>query len=329
MSKKIIFLIFVLLFTFFGLKYLNEGKDLIKIVKLAKLNFFLLALLLQVVFYFFYSVLHQKILAIYKINCSLEKVASLVLGSLFVSLLVPLGSLAGSSVFITAGKKEQISKTKSSSAVLLILFVDFLSLLVLLCAGFGTLIIKKDVLEYQLIGLLLFLLMTLGLFVLLVLGQASPKSISKLVDLLHKFVNRFSRFFPTAKMLSKDWPTKKSEEVIYLSKTFWSNKKTIIRSFWVVLTAHFIELLVLFFVFMAFGTVVTPGVLFAGYSIGVLFWIISPTPQGIGIVESVMPLVFVSLGVDIGVATLTTLTFRGLTIWLPAFLGFFSLKFLV
>jgi len=42
-----------------------------------------------------------------------------------------------------------------------------------------------------------------------------------------------------------------------------------------------------------------------------------------------MPLVFVSLGVDIGVATLTTLTFRGLTIWLPAFLGFFSLKFLV
>lgn len=329
MSKKLLFLAVALIFTAFILKYLNTGKDLFHILKMAKWQYLLLAVLLQGVYYFFYSLLYKKVLSIYSINWGLDRVGSLVLGSLFVSLLVPLGHLAGSSVFIKSAKKEHISTTKITSAILLVLFIDFLSLIVFFVAGFGTLYIKHDVVEYQLIGLLVFLVMTLGLFALLILGQVSPKGIDKIVRFVHRVVNKFSRIFPTTAVLSSNWPAKKSEEVVYLSKIFWNNKKSIVGAFWIVLSAHFIELLVLFLLFLAFGHFITPGVLFAGYSIGVLFWIISPTPQGIGVVESVMPLVFVSLGVDIGVATLVTLTFRGLTIWLPALLGGFSIKFLV
>ena len=35
----------------------------------------------------------------------------------------------------------------------------------------------------------------------------------------------------------------------------------------------------------------------AGYAMGFVFWVVSPTPQGIGVVEGVMALVYTSLGV--------------------------------
>ena len=54
--------------------------------------------------------------------------------------------------------------------------------------------------------------------------------------------------------------------------------------------------------------------------------ILSPVPQGIGVVEGVMALVFASLGVPAGSATVIALAFRGLTFWLPMAAGFLLLR---
>ncbi len=55
---------------------------------------------------------------------------------------------------------------------------------------------------------------------------------------------------------------------------------------------------------------------------GVLFWIVSPIPQGIGLVEGIMTLTYASLGVPTETAAIVSLSFRGLTFWLPLLLGF-------
>jgi phosphatidylglycerol lysyltransferase len=47
--------------------------------------------------------------------------------------------------------------------------------------------------------------------------------------------------------------------------------------------------------------------------------------MGIGVVEGVMPLVFISLGVSHSVAILVTLAYRGLSFWLPLLVGFILL----
>jgi uncharacterized membrane protein YbhN (UPF0104 family) len=57
-----------------------------------------------------------------------------------------------------------------------------------------------------------------------------------------------------------------------------------------------------------------------------LFVNISPVPQGIGIVEGTMTLVYTSLGVPSGPALVVTLAFRGLSFWLPFALGFGFLR---
>jgi phosphatidylglycerol lysyltransferase len=98
------------------------------------------------------------------------------------------------------------------------------------------------------------------------------------------------------------------------------------RTLAVALSAHLVDLASLYVLFLAFHEPVGIGVLVAGYAMGMLFWIVSITPQGIGIVEGMMALVYTSLGVPAAQATVVALAFRGLTFWLPLLIGFILLR---
>jgi hypothetical protein len=86
---------------------------------------------------------------------------------------------------------------------------------------------------------------------------------------------------------------------------------------------------VLFLVFMAFKVPVTLGTLVAGFSIGNLFNIVSPTPSGIGIVEGTLTLALASLHVPLAAATVVALAYRGIVFWLPLFLGMVTFRWIM
>ena len=86
------------------------------------------------------------------------------------------------------------------------------------------------------------------------------------------------------------------------------------------------NLLSLFALFLAFRRPIGFGPVIAGYATGILFWKMSPVPEGVGVVEGVMVLAFRSVGVPAPVATVVTLAFRGLTFWLPLLAGVFALR---
>ncbi|MFZ2470753.1 MAG: lysylphosphatidylglycerol synthase domain-containing protein [Methanothrix sp.] len=77
---------------------------------------------------------------------------------------------------------------------------------------------------------------------------------------------------------------------------------------------------------MKFHQLIEFGPLISGYAMGILFWNISPVPQGIGVVEGVMALVYTSLGIQGFIAALIVLAFRSLNFWLPMLLGFILLR---
>ncbi len=92
------------------------------------------------------------------------------------------------------------------------------------------------------------------------------------------------------------------------------------------LASHLVNLACVYVIFLAFRRPLDFGPLVAGYAMGFVFWVVSPTPQGIGVVEGVMALVYTSLGVPAATAVLAALTFRGLAFWLPLLIGFFLLR---
>jgi len=73
--------------------------------------------------------------------------------------------------------------------------------------------------------------------------------------------------------------------------------------------------------FLGFGVEFSAGTVIAGFSLFYLFLIVSPTPSGVGIVETLLPLALGSLRIDLEEAVIVTLAYRGLTFWLPIALG--------
>jgi phosphatidylglycerol lysyltransferase len=135
-------------------------------------------------------------------------------------------------------------------------------------------------------------------------------------------VSRFKR----PNLLAGDWAEKNSEDFIEASLAVAAHPDRLVRTLLISLFCYIVDIASLYFVFLAFAQPVSFGVLVAGFSMGILFWIVSITPQGIGIVEGMMTLVFTSLGVPAERAAVIAIAFRGLTFWLPLFLGFILLR---
>ncbi len=85
---------------------------------------------------------------------------------------------------------------------------------------------------------------------------------------------------------------------------------------------------ILLLCFIAFEVPLAPGTLVAGFSLGYLFLIVSPTPAGIGFVEGGLTLALTSLKVPLGAAAVIALSYRGITFWLPLAFGAYAFRLL-
>jgi hypothetical protein len=90
----------------------------------------------------------------------------------------------------------------------------------------------------------------------------------------------------------------------------------------IALAAHALSAASLGALGFAFGHPLPLRGLVAAYALGLVTWIFSPVPQGIGVVEGVIAATTASLGVPLRAAILMALAFRALTFWLPMLAGF-------
>jgi len=100
----------------------------------------------------------------------------------------------------------------------------------------------------------------------------------------------------------------------------------VIKTLLIALIAHAINVLSIFVIFIAFDYNIHYGALIAGYAFGEVARIISPQPEGIGVVEIVMAIIFTSFGVPPIQAAAISIVFRGFNFWAPLGIGFLLLK---
>jgi uncharacterized membrane protein YbhN (UPF0104 family) len=81
------------------------------------------------------------------------------------------------------------------------------------------------------------------------------------------------------------------------------------------------DMLTLYFLFVAAGHPVSPGILLAGYGLPLLLGKMSFLPGGIGIVEGTMAALYDGLGVPDGVTVVVILIYRFFSFWLPLLIG--------
>lgn len=89
------------------------------------------------------------------------------------------------------------------------------------------------------------------------------------------------------------------------------------------------DMLTLYLVFLAAGYRLSLGVLFAGYSLPLMLGKIAfILPGGIGLIETSMAVLFVSLKAPSDVAVISILGYRLLSFWLPTLFGFLAAIYL-
>jgi len=326
MKRRWILWVLVLAFVWIVATSLTDIKNLAKTLVEGQWEWMLAAAFAQVLYYLAFTGSYWAAFKTVDIESRMRDLLPVVFGSLFVNVVAPTGGTAGVALFVDDAVRRGHSGARAAAGTLLQLIADYSAFAGILLVGMGYLFVQHDLKLYEVIGAIILLLITLALSGILLFGLWRPASLGRLFAWIQRNVNRLAIRFRRATVIKEDWADKNAVEFASAAVAIQQRPGRLAGTIGLALVAHALDLLVLYFLFRAFHQPVLLGPLVAGYAMGILFWIVSITPQGIGVVEGVMAVVYTSLGIPGSIATTVSLVFRGLSFWIPLGLGFIMLR---
>ncbi|HET6456800.1 MAG TPA: flippase-like domain-containing protein [Armatimonadota bacterium] len=285
----------------------------------------LLAILLQIVYYIVYAGLYQSAFYLVEVRRGLFSLLPVLFGSLFINVIAPTAGTAGTALFIDDAARHGQSPARTAAGALLVLITELTAFVLVLVVGMAYLFRQHDLQTYEIVGAVLLMLLIASLSAVLLLGLWWPDLLRRLLTWAESVTNRVKRL-----LRPRSEPTHlaahSAAEFTEAAGAIRQHPRRLIPVFGIALTLHVIDIACLYTLFLAFRQPVMLGPLVAGYSMAILFWVVSITPQGIGVVEGVMALVYTSLGIPSARATIIALAFRGLAFWLPLLIGFIVIR---
>ena len=324
MKKKIRFFVFwvlIALFTVFVIFSITKLQNVVVVLRTAKVYWILLAAFIQLLYFISYSYLYKFSFRIAGIDERVKNFFPVLLSSLFVNVVAPIGGVAGSAYLVDESVRKGESASRATVGVMGAMLSEFSSFGILLIISILYLSNRGSLKTYELVSSLGILFIVVSIIFFMILGMWHPGKLHKVFHFFQRFVNKVSMTLRNTTYLADNWAHEHSSDFTTAVKSF-TNLKRVLLPIFIAFIGHFLSYLSIFVLFLAFSTKVTPGVLLAGYSMGMLFKIVSPVPQGIGIVETIMVLVFTSLGIHGNVAAVVAVSYRGLTFWIPLLIGF-------
>jgi len=326
MKTRWIIVSLTVLFIWALVSHFTQLQELTNTLQQGQLSLIFAALVSQAAYFIVFTASYQAAFFTLDIQTRTRDLIPVTLGSLFVNMVVPAGIAGGTALFAQELAKEGKSATRTTTGILLQLTADYAAFVLILIPGLVYLNFEHDLKPYEIIAAIILLLMTVGLSGILLLGVWKPGWLNRTFVWLQDVVTAFYKQIRRDPPFGENWAQENADEFNRASLAVASHPSRLIRTVVVALLAHLLNITTLYILFRAFNQSIELGTLVAGYAVGILFWIVSITPQGIGIVEGVMALTFSSLEISGAVATTVVLAFRGLTFWIPMLLGFFAVQ---
>lgn len=194
----------------------------------------------------------------------------------------------------------------------------FAAVFVISIIGFITMAVSGQMNVFFVVGGGLLALVLLGLSSLFILGYFKPDALYWLFGKIEWVVNKILGVFK--KSLAPAWGSANADSMIRSSRILAHNPAgTAVSVSWASLSA-ILNMLCLVAIGFAFGYTEVP-VLVAAFALAAVSVILSPTPQGIGVVEAAIAAVITGAGGDLATATIIALVYRGIMFWLPFCVG--------
>lgn len=326
MIRRWMYWFLVLAFIWIVATRFSEITDFSRTLSQGRLKWILMAVALQLLHYLVSSASFRTAFAIVGVESRVRDLLPLLFGSVLVSVVAPSGGASCAALFVDHCARRGQSPGRTAAGVLLQHIASLVAFMLILSAGLAYLGAQRGLQLYQVAAALILLLAVSLISGVLVLAMRYPLLLRRLFSQLQRAINTLAGKFKAITLITDEWVEAHASEFIGAGAAIIAQPRWLLSTLAVLLAAHLVNLGVLYSLFLAFSQSIQIGPLVAGYAIGILFLIISVTPQGVGVVEGIMPLTFASLGVPASSATVTVLAFRGLTLWLPLLVGFLLLR---
>jgi uncharacterized protein (TIRG00374 family) len=286
----------------------------------------ILAALLQLLYYAVFAGIFRAAFHTVDIESSIRDLLPVTLGALFVNVVAPTWGMAGAALFVEDASHRGHPPARAAAGTLLAQTADFSAFALILAAGIAYLSLRHKLQSYEVAATVLLIVLLCSLAFSLVLGLWRPALLRKSLALLQSAMDRLAKLAHRNALLPDGWAAGSAADFSNAAAAIKSHPQRLAATLAVALAAQLINIVSLYSIFLAFHQAIEFGPLVAGYAMGILFWNVSPVPQGVGVVEGMMALVFTSLGVPGIMAVLIVLSFRALNFWLPMLIGFVLLR---
>lgn len=325
-ARRWLLLLVIALFIWFVAARANEVEHLVETLASGDLRWIFVAGLLHLTYFVTQSRIFQLCFNLVGVRSKLVELVPVYLSSMFINAVAPSGGTAGLAIYVDDAVQRGESGARATAGTLLGVVAEYSGFGVLLLFGLAYLSVQASVRVYEIIAAVALLLFTLLLTSLIVLGATRPQQLFAALGAFQAVINGLARRLRRQPFLQENW----SEEIGAEFAAAAGAGREDPRGLLVVLAWSVFSYLVnaasLYAIFVAFGQIASPFVVFTAFTIGHLFVIIAPSPQGVGFVETILPLTLIGFGIPSAVATIVVLAYRGLAFWMPMLLGFFMLQ---
>jgi uncharacterized protein (TIRG00374 family) len=325
--RKLVFAVLVLVAVGFIVSHFSNFEKFIAVLQHGRPAWIGLAFVVQLAWLLNQAAQYRAVFRALGIRRTTTELVPLVLASNFLNVVAPSAGLSGIAIFLDDARQRGLPTGRVTLAGVLFTLIDYIAFCIVLALGLAVLFRRNNLSAIELIPSAIMFFAVIALSAIVVLGMRSAEALERVLVGGARTVNWIVRPIIRRGYLSESLAHEFAVDAAEGLHTLRGQP----RENWflpvaLALSSRALMIALLFLIFMAFEQPFSVGTLTAGFSIGVLFQIVSPTPMGIGVVEAGMTLVLSSLLVPIEAASIITIIFRGFTLWLPLLYGFFALQ---
>ena len=293
----------------------------------AHMRWMFLAIALECLWIVNTGLTYQSIYHLLGIEEDRDRLILVSVASTFMNIIAPTAGMSGIAVFVTEANRRGYPPGKATLAGALNIVVDQAAILAILALGWVVLLRRNDLNAGEISASLLLLALACIFAFLLYLGYRSSVTLGNLLARVARLVNRLVKPFLHREYLSEERAHLFAKEIGEgLADLPDHSIQRLLRPVLHSLLSKVLLMGVLMCAFLAFDVPFSAGTIIAGWAISYLFLVVSPTPNGIGFVEGLMPLTLTSLRVPYEAAVVVTLFYRAITFWFMLAAGAWSFR---
>lgn len=242
----------------------------------------------------------------------------LIFSLVFINTFCLFSGATGVAFIIDDAHRKGLDIGTSTSGAILSQIGYFAAVFIISIIGFTTMLISGTMNAVFLIGGLLLAGTLLVLVSFFLLGFYKPGWLVKVFRIVENAINKVIGI--AKRHLPKNWGKATAQSFINSALVLAHNPKGAIITVFYAAASALLNMACLIAIGVSFGFD-NVAALVAAFSVAAIAVILSPTPQGVGVVEAAIAAILTSAGCSLSVATAIALVYRGIMFWIPFCIG--------